>query len=264
MDLPTLALPDNQDALVEAVAAANPHTIVVLETGTAALMPWADKVEGIVEAWYGGSRGATALANVLTGAVDPSGKTAMTFPLSDADLPHTTIAPLPEEDKGQGTRAVNAGERKSTYSVKYDEGLKVGYKWYDAEHKQVLFPFGFGLSYTTFSYSGLKTTQADHPRVTFTVRNTGDRAGAEVAEVYAMLPDSTGEPPKRLVGFDKVELQPGESKEITVDIDPLYLSIYDEATGKMRVVAGDYTFMVGGSSQSLPLKQVFGIGHGLM
>lgn len=256
MDLPSLSLPDNQDALVEAVAAANPHTIVVLETGSPALMPWAGKVQGIVEAWYSGSRGATALARVLSGAVNPSGKTAMTFPLSDADLPHPTIPSLPAADRGQGANAVNAGgNARSQYTVRYDEGLKVGYKWYDAEHKPVLFPFGFGLSYTSFSYSGLKLTPGDKPNVRFAVKNTGRRTGAEIAEVYAMLPSSAGEPPKRLVGFDKIALDPGESREVTIDVDPLYLSIYDEASGKMRVVPGAYTFAVGGSSQSLPLRQ---------
>ncbi len=256
MDLPTLALPDNQDALVEAVAAANPHTIVVLETGTAALMPWAGKVEGIVEAWYSGSRGATALANVLTGEVDPSGKLAMTFPMSDADLPRTAIAPLPPEEKGAGSGAVgDSSNTRAGYMVNYDEGLKVGYKWYDAEKKPVLFPFGFGLSYTSFNYSGLSVTPGEKPSVRFTVRNTGKRAGSEVAEVYAMLPAAADEPPKRLVGFDKVMLQPGESRELTVDVDPLYLSVYDDASGQMKVLPGAYTFAVGGSSQSLELKQ---------
>lgn len=263
MDLPTLALPDNQDALVEAVAAANRHTIVVLETGSVALMPWADKVEGIVEAWYSGSRGATALANVLTGVVNPSGKTANTFPLADADLPHTTIPPLPEEDKGQGTHAVNAGgDARSQYSVHYDEGLKVGYKWYDSEQKQVLFPFGYGLSYTSFAYSHLKVIPGESPKLSFMVKNSGKRAGAEVAEVYAMLPASTDEPPKRLVGFEKLMLEAGQSREVSIDIDPLYLSIYDEASGRMKVVQGTYTFAVGGSSQSLPLKQQIELAAG--
>ena len=255
MDLKTLALPDNQDALVEAVAAANPHTVVVLETGTAALMPWAGRVEGIVEAWYSGSRGATALANVLTGRIDPSGKTAITFPMSDADLPHATIPPLSREDEGQGSSAVNmAAHRGSNYSVRYDEGLKVGYKWYEAEHKQVLFPFGFGLSYTKFAYSGLEVSPGERPRVTFSVKNTGERAGAEVAEVYATLPSSADQPAKRLVGFDKIMLQPGESREVTVAIEPLALTMYDEASATMRVVPGSYTLSVGGSSQSLPLQ----------
>ena len=256
MDLPTLTLPDHQDALVEAVAAANPHTIVVLETGTVALMPWKDKVEAIVEAWYSGSRGATALANVLTGVVNPSGKTAETFPMADADLPHLTIPEEPPAEKGSGSKAVSdSDDTHSSYTVHYDEGLKVGYKWYDAEKKPVLFPFGYGLSYTTFSYSELKVTAGEKPTITFTVKNTGKRAGAEIAEVYAMLPEAADEPPKRLVGFDKVLLEPGESKEITVDVDPLYLSVYDDSTSKMKVVPGAYTFAVGGSSQALPLHQ---------
>ncbi len=255
IDLPTLALPDNQDALVEAVAAANPRTVVVLETGTAALMPWAGKVAGIVETWYPGARGATALARVLTGAVNPSGKLAMTFPLSDADLPHPTIAPLPVEEKGQGTAAVNAGFNKaSTYTVKYDEGLEVGYKWYDARRKPVLFPFGFGLSYTTFTYSGLKVTPGATPQATFTVKNTGKVAGAEVAELYAGLPTATHEPPKRLVGYDKLTLQPGESREVTLDVDPLFFAVYDEAAKRMMVAPGEYTFAAGPSSQTLPLQ----------
>ncbi len=265
IDLQTLTLPDNQDALVEAVAAANQHTIVVLETGSAALMPWASKVQGIVEAWYSGSRGATALARVLTGAVNPSGKLAMTFPLSDADLPRPKIAEPPPEDKGQGTAAVNAGSnRASTYAVDYSEGLKVGYKWYDSEKKPVLFPFGFGLSYTNFAYSKLQVVTAETKEgtvswksclATLTVKNTGTLAGAEVVELYAGLPAGLNEPPKRLVGYDKVMLQPGESREVTIEVDPLFLSIYDEASNTMKVAPGMYTFAAGGSSQALPLQQ---------
>ena len=144
MDLPNLSLPDGQDELIARVAEANPHTIVVLETGTAVKMPWIDKVQGVVEAWYAGSSGHKALANVLTGEVNPSAKLAMTFPASEDDLPRPTIAPLPPRDKGQGTGAVN-GETHvaSKYSVTYSEGAKVGYKWYRAEHKPVLFPFRF-------------------------------------------------------------------------------------------------------------------------
>jgi beta-glucosidase len=246
IDLPSLALTGNQDALVEAVAAANPHTIVVLETGSAALMPWAGKVQGIVEAWYGGSRGATALARVLTGVVNPSGKLTITFPLSDADLPHPVIPSLPV-DAG--------GSTHSNDSVTYDEGLKVGYKWYDAQEKPVLFPFGFGLSYTTFAYSELHVSGGTKPHVSFTVKNTGTRSGAEVAELYAMLPSTTKEPPKRLVGYEKVMLAPGESREVTIDVDPLFLTVYDEQESHMRVVPGRYSFAVGGSSQALPLKQ---------
>ncbi len=260
MDLPTLTLPDNQDAVVEAVAAANPHTIVVLETGSAALMPWRDKVAGIVETWYPGSRGATALARVLTGEVNPSAKLPMTFPMADADLPHTTIPELSAEDKNQGRSAV-AGETHvaSKYTVTYDEGLKVGYKWYDSEHKQVLFPFGFGLSYTTYSYANLKVTPGASPTartlVSFTVANTGKRDGEEIAEVYAMPPASANEPPKRLVGFTRVKLAPGQSQDVTVEVDPKYLSVFDEQKNGWRLVPGEYGFAVGGSSADLGLTQ---------
>src|SRR6202163_1677746 len=147
MDLPNLSLPDNQDAMIDQVASANPRTIVVLESGTAVTMPWIDKVSGVLEAWYAGSKGADAVANILFGDVNPSGKLPMTFPRSEADLPHPReVIPSPSM---LGKEAVMAtGEAKPTFEVHYDEGLKVGYKWYDAEKKPVLFPFGFGLAYT--------------------------------------------------------------------------------------------------------------------
>jgi len=132
--------------------------------------------------------------------------------------------------------------------------VKVGYKWYDAEKKAVLFPFGFGLSYTTYAYSNLKVAPGKNPKLTFTVKNTGKRAGAEIAEVYASLPAGTSEPPKRLVGFSKVPLKAGESKEVTIDINPKYLSIFNVEQNGWQLVPGEYSFMVGGSSQSLPLK----------
>ncbi len=254
MDHPNLSLPLNQDALIQAVAAANPHTIVVLETGTAVTMPWLDQVSGVLEAWYAGSKGADAVANILFGDVNPSAKLPMTFPRSEADLPHPNLVVPPPG--AQGAAAVmRTGEAKPTFSVHYDEGLKVGYKWYDAEKKPVLFPFGFGLSYTTYSYSNLKVKHEKITSASFTVKNTGNRAGDEIAEVYAALPASTGEPPKRLVGWSKVHLNPGETSNVTVSIDPDYLSIFDDAHDAWKLVPGTYTLMVGGSSQNLPLTQ---------
>jgi beta-glucosidase len=248
MDLPSLSLPDNQDALVQAVAAANPKTIVVLETGTAALMPWIAKVSGVLEAWYPGNRGARAVANILFGEVNPSAKLPITFPVNESDQPPPQIvAPPPGRRDDQMLQA-------PIFDVKYTAGFDVGYKWYDAQHKPVLFPFGYGLSYTTFSYSGL-TVDPSGASVSFTVKNTGDRAGQEVAEVYAGLPDGTGEPPKRLVGWSKVPLNAGESKQVTVKIDPLYLKVYDEASHTWKLVPGRYEFRVGGSSRDLPLTQ---------
>jgi beta-glucosidase len=186
--------------------------------------------------------------------VNPSAKLPMTFPKSEADLPHPKMT-LPRPDQ-LGPEAVNkSGEAKPTFEVHYDEGLKVGYKWYDAEKKDVLFPFGFGLSYTTYSYSNLKVKPGKTTTVSFTVKNTGKRPGAEISEVYAALPAEAAEPPKRLVGFSKTPLQPGESKEVTVTVDQAYLSIFDEASESWQLVPGEYSFMAGGSSKDLPLVQ---------
>jgi beta-glucosidase len=254
-DLPNLSLPDNQDAMIDQVASANPRTIVVVESGTAVTMPWIDKVSGVVEAWYAGSKGADAVANILFGDVNPSAKLPMTFPRSEADLPHPQeVIPSPSQ---LGKAAVMAtGEAKPTFEVHYDEGLKVGYRWYDAEKKPVLFPFGFGLSYTSYGYSELKVKPGkEKTTVTFTVKNTGNRAGAEVAQVYVALPGDAGEPPKRLVGWSKVKLQAGESKEVTISIEPAYLSIFDEASDGWKMMPGSYSFMAGGSSQDLPLVE---------
>jgi beta-glucosidase len=253
MDLPNLSLPVKQDEIIEAVAAANPKTIVVLETGTAVTMPWVDKVGAVLEAWYAGSRGAEAVVNILSGDVNPSGKLPMTFPKSEADLPHPQLTQPGPGQTGEAA-VMKTGEPKPTFTMHYDEGLKVGYKWYDAEKKPVLFPFGHGLSYTTFAYSGLKVTPGKETAVSFTVKNTGKRDGAEIAEVYAALPASADEPPKRLVGWSKVWLKAGESKEVSVNVDAKYLSIYDETADGWKLVPGGYTFMVGGSSQELPLS----------
>lgn len=261
MDLPNLSLPDNQDELIKRVAAANPRTIVILETGTAVKMPWLDQVQGIIEAWYAGSSGHTALANVLTGQVNPIAKLAMTFPKSEEDLPHPTIPQLSSEDKDQGTGAVNGPTHvASKYSAEYTEGAKVGYKWYQAEHKPVLFPFGFGLSYTTYHYSGLKI-ENDGQRYTahFTVGNTGRRAGTEIAQVYVTLPDAAGESFQRLAGWQRVELQPGEEKSVTVALDPRTLSIFDEQKNGWTLLPGTYRVVAGASSADTPLNGTLNI-----
>jgi beta-glucosidase len=253
MDLENLSLPVKQDEIIKAVAAANPKTIVVLETGTAVTMPWLDKVGAVLEAWYAGSKGADAVVNILNGDANPSAKLPMTFPQNELDLPHPHLVRPGPGQTGEAA-VMKTGEAKPTFSVKYDEELKVGYKWYDAEKKAVLFPFGYGLSYTTFAYSGLKVTAGKETAVSFTVKNTGSRAGAEIAEVYAALPASAGEPPKRLVGWSKVWLKAGESKEVRVSVDAKYLSLFDESAGGWKLVPGGYTFLAGGSSQELPLS----------
>ena len=261
-DLPTLALAADQNKLIEAVAAANPKTIVVLETGSPATMPWIDTVSGVVEAWYPGIRGAEALANILTGTVNPTAKLAITFPRSDADLPHPTLVlPPPESEQHFGgggdisAEMARAAKGLPPFQVQYDEGLKVGYKWYDAENKPVLFPFGFGLSYTTYAYSGLSVNSGESTTVSFTVKNTGKRAGTEIAQVYASLPDAAGEPPKRLVGWTRVELAPGESKQVSVPVSRDHLTIYDESSDSWKLTSGNYVIRAGGSSQDLPLHQ---------
>ena len=258
MDLQSLALPEHQDDLIARVAAANPHTVVVVESGGPVTMPWADKVAAIMEAWFAGSSGSDAVANVLFGGVNPSGKLPLTFPRSEADLPHPTIVQPPPESIPNYMRR-DIWEQLATglapFQVTYDEGVKVGYKWYDAEKKPVLFPFGYGLSYTTYAYSNLNVTAGKNPRVTFFVKNTGSREGAEVAEIYASLPAAASEPPKRLVGFSKVWLKAGESKEVSIEVYPKYLSIFNVEQNGWQLVPGEYSFMVGGSSQSLPLKQ---------
>ncbi len=240
MDLPSLSLPDNQDALIEQLAAANPRTIIVLETGTAVTMPWIDRVAGVVEAWYAGSAGHQALANVLVGDFNPTGKLAISFPKSEKDLPHAVIAALPPPDQ-----ALN-------YAVHYDEGPKVGYKWYQAENKQPLFAFGFGLSYTTYAYSGL-SVDSSAKAVRFTIKNTGNRSGTEIAQVYAKLPKGADESFKRLVGWKRVTLMPGESQTVTVALDPRVLQTFDETNDRWKFAAGDYEIFVGGSSDNTPL-----------
>ena len=174
VDAATLSLPNNQDALVEAVATANPNTVVVLETGGPVSMPWLQHVKGVVEVWYPGIGGAQALANILFGEVNPSGKLPVTFAKDEAQLPHPVVPGL----KGVTAGAPNREHKVKPFDLNYTEGAKVGYKWFEATNKPPLFPFGFGLSYTTYAYSGL-TVDDEQRTVHFTVRNTGQREGTE-------------------------------------------------------------------------------------
>jgi len=258
MDLPNLSLPLHQDDLIAQVAATNPHTIVVLETGSPVTMPWVKAPAAILEVWYAGSDGANAVGNVLFGSVNPSGKLPNTFPKSEADLPHPTLVKPPpkSQDFSGPVSPLQRAKGLPPFQVTYDEGVKVGYKWYDAEKKPVLFPFGYGLSFSSYRYSGLSVAPGKTIKATFTVANTGSRDGAEIAEVYASLPASAQEPPKRLVGWSKVKLNSGEQRTVTVEIDPKYLSIFDVQKDGWTLVPGDYTILVGGSSQDLPLKTV--------
>lgn len=251
MDLPSLALSGNQNALIEAVSEANPNTIVVLESGSAVTMPWINKVAGVVEAWYAGSSGQKALADVLTGAVNPSGKLPITFPKNVSQLPHPAIPVPTAEDEKQATG--NSEAHPSTYAVDYTEGAEVGYKWFEAQHEQPLFPFGFGLSYTTFDYSGLSVDAATRT-ARFTVKNAGKRAGTEIAEVYARLPKGAQESAyRRLVGWTRITLAPAQSRTVTVAIDARVLKTFDAALSDWNFAPGTYEVYVGGSSENTPL-----------
>jgi beta-glucosidase len=263
MDLPSLALPNyksgdtdvDQNAVIAAVAAANPRTVVVLESGTPVTMPWVSEPAAILETWFSGRDGANALGNILFGSVNPSGKLPNTFPKSVDDLPRTTVAQPPKITFDGAMTPEKWAAGLPAFPENYNiDGLKVGYKWYDAEKKPVLFPFGFGLSYTTYAYSLLTVTPGETVKVTFTLTNSGARAGAEIAEVYAALPASAQEPPKRLVGFAKVKLDAKAKQTVSVEIDRKYLSIWDEEKNGWSLVPGEYTIMVGGSSDKLPLK----------
>jgi beta-glucosidase len=241
-DRPNLSLADGQDQLVEAVAEANPRTIVVAKTGGPILMPWLDDVPAVLEAWYPGQEDGNVAAALLFGDANPSGKLPITFPKADGDVPART----PEQYPGVGGTAV------------YSEGLKVGYRWYDAEGIEPLFPFGFGLSYTTFAFRGVTVappaTANDHYTVAADVTNTGRREGAEVAQVYVAFPDAAGEPPKQLKGFEKVSLRPGQTRHLTFKLDRRAFSIWDSAAQRWTVPGGRYEVLVGDSSRDLPLR----------
>lgn len=242
-DVPDLSLPRGQDALIAAVAAANPHTVVVLQNGGPVLMPWLDKTAAVVEAWYPGARGAEAITRVLYGDVNPSGRLPATFPASESQLPRPVI---PGSDKN-----IPAFDRKEAVNQPLDidyniEGADIGYKWFARTHAKPLFPFGFGLSYTSFSRSGLKV-DGKALTASFTVTNSGARAGADVAQVY--LTDAAGQATQRLVGFQRVELAPGESKAISVKLDPRLLANWN---GKSWTVKGGiYRFALGTSAVDL-------------
>jgi beta-glucosidase len=240
-DRPNLSLPNNQDQLVAAVAAANPRTIVVLKTGGPVLMPWINQVPAVLEAWYPGEEDGNAVANVLFGKVNPSGKLPVTFPKTEGDTPAHT----PEQWPGVDGVA------------KYSEGLKVGYRWYDAENIEPLFAFGHGLSYTTFSFKNLnlpKQASAGQPlQVSVDVTNTGSRAGADVVQVYVAFPATAGEPPRQLKAFEKISLNPGETKHVTLPLDERAFSIWNTPQNKWTGVAGAFTISVGDSSRNLPL-----------
>jgi len=240
VDAPDIALPGDQDALIAAVAAANPRIVVVLETGNPVTMPWLSKVGAVLEAWYPGNRGAAAIARILFGKVDPSGRLPITFPQSVDQLPRPEI---PGKDLRQPDNRWTPTE--TLFDVDYSiEGADVGYKWFAKKNLTPLFPFGYGLSYTTFRFAKLEAAPGAPFTVSFEVKNTGKRAGKAVGQVYATPPGASA----RLVAFAKVELKPGESRTVTASVDPRLLASFDTAARLWRVAAGDYGFRLGNSS----------------
>ncbi|HEU4967310.1 glycoside hydrolase family 3 C-terminal domain-containing protein, partial [Sphingomonas sp.] len=234
-----LELERNQDALVSAVAKANPKTVVVVESGGAVFMPWAAEVPAIVEAFYPGIRGGPAIARILTGKVNPSGHLPISFPASLDQLAHPVLPGLGQPNE-------------TPVHITYDEGAAVGYKWYDAKGLTPLWAFGHGLSYTDFALSNL-AAQPDGKaiRVSFAIRNIGKRQGKGVAQVYVAPADwkkAGWEAPKRLGAFAKADLKPGQSKTIQVRVDPRLLATYEAAGNNWHIRAGDYRLMLGQSS----------------
>jgi beta-glucosidase len=245
--------PVDQDALIAQVAAANPHTVVVLNTGGPVVMPWLGAIKGLLEAWYPGQEDGNAIAALLFGDVNPSAKLPETFPASAKDLPTQTPQQYPGVNDAQGVP-----------HVAYSERLLVGYRWYDARNITPLFPFGFGLSYTTFDLRNLAVSAAaggtTGASVSFDVVNTGSRPGAEVPQLYVADPPSTGEPPKQLKGFTKVSLAPGESRRVTLPLDYRSFAHWDTSAQDWRVDRGCYALMAGRSSRDLPLRAAVALG----
>jgi beta-glucosidase len=254
-DAPSLSLPDGQDELISSVAAANPRTLVVLITGNPVTMPWIDRVAGVMEAWYPGIAGGQAIANIIFGNVVPSGKLPITFAKSADDLPHRCVFGI------TCTQAIGSSPqhwvpddaKRQSFAADYDEGVRFGYKWFDSEGKKPLFPFGFGLSYTTFKYSDLQVDRAAKT-VTFAIENTGGLAGTETAEIYVELPKAGKEHFRRLAAWQRVALNSGQRKTITVALEPLSMSTFNEQKDAWTWLSGEYTVFVGGSSRDLPLK----------
>ncbi len=244
----SLNLPSAQDELISAVAAANPHTVVVVNAGAPVAMPWLPSVAGVVDTWYPGQTSGTALASVLFGQTDPGGHLPVTFPASLSQVPASTTAQFP----GNGS------------TVQYSEGVDVGYRWYDAKDTTPLFPFGFGLSYTRFAFSHLSVSRpvtdgTQDVRVSAVVTNVGHRPGSEVAQLYLGDPSGTGEPPRQLAGFQRVSLAPGASARVSFEVTPQAMSWWSDPASGWTQTAGRYQVYVGDSSAltDLPLQGSF-------
>jgi beta-glucosidase len=238
MDTVDLSLPWGQDAVIAAVAEANPNTVVVLETGNPVAMPWRDAVNAIVQAWYPGQAGGQAIAEVIGGRINPSGRLPITFPV---DLGQTPRPELPGLGEPWGTLT----------TICYTEGAEVGYRWFAEQGHIPLFAFGHGLSYTNFEHRDLTVAGGDTVTASFTVVNTGDRAGADVPQLY--LTAAPGERRMRLLGFERICLEPTETRRVTIEADPRLLARYDGAAGRWRIAQGSYAVAVGASAEVLEL-----------
>ncbi len=237
-DVPDMNLPHGQNELIAAVAAANPRTIVVLETGNPVTMPWLDSVGAVIAAWYPGQEGGQAIAEILLGKINPSGRLPITFPVNDA----ATVRPeLPNR----------GAEADAQVSISYVEGADVGYRWHAKSGVKPLFSFGYGLTYTSFEYSNLKVRGGDTVTVEFDVKNTGKTAGADVPQLY--LRTTPQEPSVRLLGFERVELAPGQRKRISFKADPRILAKFDESARQWSVAGGDYKVSIGKSASDFVL-----------
>ena len=222
-DAPDLALPNGQDDLIAAVAAANHNTLVVLETGNPIAMPWAEHVQAILAAWYPGQAGGQAIAEILTGAVNPSGRLPVSFPVGQQDLPRPE---LPGFGTAEGTPT----------RIEYSEGADVGYRWFAKIGRAPRYAFGHGLTYTRFSYSGLKVAGGETVTASFIVHNDGERAGSDVPQLYL----TTARKSRRLLGFERVTLEPGASHEVRIVADPRLLASFDTTARGWRIEAGAY------------------------
>lgn len=235
-DSPDMSLPFGQEALVAAVAAANPETIVVLETGNPVAMPWGNKVQAILQAWFPGQAGGQAIAEILTGKVNPSGRLPMIFPADLSQLPRPELP-------GFGT------PYGSSVTARFQEGAEVGYRWFYKTGAKPLYPFGHGLSYSKFAYHDLRVSGGDTITASFTLRNGGNRTGADVPQLY--LTEAAGEKRMRLLGFERVELRPGEAKKLTLKVDPRLLARFDQDLGRWRLEHGSYHVALGKSATDL-------------
>jgi beta-glucosidase len=239
MDRTSLQLPGDQDRLIAAVAAANPRTIVVLHTAGPVLMPWLSKVAGVLEAWYPGQQSGTAIAATLFGVSNPSGHLPVTFPRSGSQGPATTPAEYP---------GINN-------LAHYSEGIFVGYRYYDRFHQTPLFPFGFGLSYSTLSLGHLtvRARSGGAYQATVMLRNTSRRVGAEVVQAYLQFPAAAGEPPRQLKAFARVSVPPGRARSVQLSLPSSSFRYFSQAQNRFVSARGRYRLYVGTSSRDLPL-----------